>query len=190
MAKNNEKELEQEEVTEEAPQTTQETQEAPTEAEIASENEVDTEKEKLQKQYDEMKDKFLRLNADFENFRRHSAKEKMDILDSVKVDFVKNMLPVIDDFERAMTHIGEAQDVEALRQGVELIYRKFGEFLSKSGIVVLDPKGEDFNPDSQEAVAKMPAQDETQKGKVFDCVEKGYKLGDKFIRYPKVVVSE
>ncbi len=162
------------------------------EAEVTSENEdtSNAEMQKLQAQYDEMKDKYLRLNADFENFRRHSAREKMDILNNVKVDFVKNMLPVIDDFERAMVHIGEATDVDALREGVELIYRKFGEFLTRSGIEVLDPKGADFNADEHEAVAKMPAPTPDAKGKVYDCVEKGYKLNEKFIRYPKVVVSE
>ncbi len=150
----------------------------------------DQDAQKLQAQYDEMRDKYLRLNADFENFRRHSAKEKMEILDSVKADFVKNMLPIIDDFERAMTNIGAATDVDALKEGVGLIYRKFGEFLTRSGISVLDPKGEEFNPEIHEAIARMPASDAADKGKVFDCVEKGYKLGEKMIRYPKVVVNE
>ncbi len=191
LEKNEEQKTAADEATTETTETT--ATENVTEAEIGSEDETTTENaevQKLQAQYDDMKDKYLRLNADFENFRRHSAREKMEILDNVKIDFVKNMLPVIDDFERAMEHIGKAQDVEALREGVMLIYKKFGEFLTKSGIEVLDPKGQDFNADEHEAVSMMPAATPEDKGKVFDCIEKGYKLNEKIIRHPKVVVSQ
>ncbi len=191
LEKNEEQKTAADEATTETTETT--ATENVTEAEIGSEDEATTENaevQKLQAQYDDMKDKYLRLNADFENFRRHSAREKMEILDNVKIDFVKNMLPVIDDFERAMEHIGKAQDVEALREGVMLIYKKFGEFLTKSGIEVLDPKGQDFNADEHEAVSMMPAATPEDKGKVFDCIEKGYKLNEKIIRHPKVVVSQ
>lgn len=124
----------------------------PTAENVETEADNIAEVDKLQAQYDEMKDKFLRLNADFENFRRHSAKDKMEILDNARCEIVKNMLPVIDDFERAMAHMADAQDVVALREGVELIFRKFTEFLTKTGIETLDPKGEVFNPDMHEAV--------------------------------------
>lgn len=185
-----------EQTTEQVEETTDQAQtaeaaeatEATEEAEAA--DSTDSEAAKLQAQYDEMKDKYVRLNAEYENFRRRSAKEKMDILTNARCEIVKDMLPVIDDFERAMVHIGEAKDVDALREGVELIFRKFTDFLNRTGIETLDPKGEVFDAEKHEAIAKMPAPQEGDKGKIFDCVEKGYKLNEKFIRYPKVVVSE
>ncbi len=146
--------------------------------------------EQLQNKVNELNDRYLRLSAEFDNYRKRTQKEKIDTLKNAGEDIFKEMLPVIDDFERALAHMDTASDVESLREGVNLIYKKFTEFLSKRGVNALEAKGASFDVDVMEAIAKMPASEEEQKGKVFDCVEKGYKLGDKVIRFAKVVVFE
>ncbi len=144
----------------------------------------------LKTQVDTLNDKYLRLSAEYDNYRKRTLKEKSDLLKSAGSDVLVGLLPVLDDFERALAHMGDASDVESLRTGVELIYKKFVDFLGKKDVKEIPAKGEAFDAEVHEAITMMPAPSEDMKGKCFDCVEKGYKLGDKVIRFAKVVVCE
>lgn len=135
-------------------------------------------------------DKYLRLYSEFDNFRKRTAKEKLDIIKSASEDVIKNMLPIVDDFQRAMTHNTEVKDPESLRQGFELIYNKLLKSLEAKGLSPIEAQGEVFNADIHEAITNIPAPSEDMKGKVVDVVEKGYYLGEKIIRFPKVVVGQ
>jgi molecular chaperone GrpE len=145
--------------------------------------------EVLQKQVTEEKNKYLRLYAEFENFRKRSAKERIDLIGTASADVLKEMLPILDDFERAIESNKTASDIESVKEGFELLHNKFGRLMKSKGIESIDPKDEMFDGELHEAIAQMPAQSEDQKGKIFDVVEKGYKLNDKIIRHPKVVVA-
>ena len=145
--------------------------------------------EVLQKQVTEEKNKYLRLYAEFENFRKRSAKERIDLIGTASADVLKEMLPILDDFERAIDSNKTASDIESVKEGFELLHNKFGRLMKSKGIESIDPKDEMFDGELHEAIAQMPAQSEDQKGKIFDVVEKGYKLNDKIIRHPKVVVA-
>jgi molecular chaperone GrpE len=146
--------------------------------------------EKLQDQLNEAKDKYLRLYADFENYRRRVAKEKLEFFTTANEDLIKNLLPVLDDFERAQkTFTSESEEVIPLKQGVELVYNKLARVLEQKGAKPMKSIGETFNPDLHEAVTQFPAPTAEQKGKVIDEIEKGYFLGEKVIRYAKVVVG-
>jgi len=138
----------------------------------------------------EVNDKYLRLYSDFENFRKRTAKEKIDLITNGGEGIIKEMLSVLDDFERAIQANSKSEDIEGLKEGFNLIYNKLLKTLSNKGLKPMLSTGEDFNPDLQEAVTKFPAPDESQKGKVIDTMEKGYYLNDKVIRYAKVVVGE
>lgn len=144
----------------------------------------------LKQQIADLNDRYLRLSAEYDNFRKRTIKEKAEIKNVVTSDTVLGLLPVIDDFERAISHMSDAADVDALREGVELIFKKFNEYLTKAGVTAIPAAGEPFDTDLHEAITKMPAPSPDMKGKVFDCVEKGYRLGDKVIRFAKVVVCE
>ncbi|MBP5365431.1 MAG: nucleotide exchange factor GrpE [Bacteroidales bacterium] len=158
-------------------------------AAAAAEEPVD-ECAKLQAEIEQQKDKYLRLSAEYDNYRKRTLKEKLELSNNAKIDIIKAMLPVIDDFERALAHMDEATEATSHREGVELIYKKFIDFLGKQGVEAIEAKGQDFNTDMHEAITKLPAPSEDMKGKVLDCVEKGYKLNDKVIRFSKVVVCE
>lgn len=144
----------------------------------------------LKTQVDTLNDKYLRLSAEYDNYRKRTIKEKADMLKSAGSDVLAGLLPVLDDFERALAHMTDASDVESLRTGVELIHKKFVDFLGKKGVEEIPAKGEAFDAEVHEAITMMPAPSEDMKGKCFDCVEKGYKMGDKVIRFAKVVVCE
>lgn len=146
--------------------------------------------DKMTAELEEMKDKYLRLSAEYDNYRKRTIKEKMELSSLAKIDLIKDILPVIDDFERALPHMTEAVDVASLREGVDLIYKKFMDFLGKQGVSTIETQGLPFDTDVHEAITKMPAPSPEMKGKVLDCVEKGYKLNDKVIRFSKVVVCE
>ena len=146
--------------------------------------------ELLQQAYDRERDAHLRLRAEYENFRKRTIKEKADIIRSGGETAIVNLLPVIDDFERAMDHISRSEDVESLKEGVDLIYNKFIAYLSRSGVKVIDAVGAPLNTDTSEAIAIIPAPAAEQKGVVIDCTEKGYTLNEKVIRHAKVVVGE
>ncbi len=155
--------------------------------ETMNENEK-TEQEQLQDELKQEKDKYLRLYAEFENYRKRTAKEKLELFETAGEKLVKELLPVLDDFERALAEI-KKEGNEAHYKGVELIYEKFKNTLKKSGLKDIEVnKGDQFDPETHEAIAQVPGE-ENMKGKVIDVVEKGYAMGKKTIRYPKVVTG-
>jgi molecular chaperone GrpE len=137
----------------------------------------------------ELKDKYLRLYADFENFRRRTAKEKLDLIANANEGLLVSLLPVVDDFERAMQSIEASADPAAALEGIKLIHTKFTKTLEGKGLKPMTSKGETFNADLHESVTQFPAPSEDMKGKVIDEVERGYLLNDKVIRYAKVIVG-
>lgn len=162
--------------------------EAITEETPVSEAQPVNEVKKLQDEVAEAKDKYIRLYSEFENFRRRTAKEKLDLIQSANENLLKNLLPVLDDFERAEKAFRDLNTKEA--EGFLLIYNKYKKIMEQSGAKVLDLKvGDDFNADTQEAITQVPAPSEELKGKIVDVVEKGYLLNDKVIRFAKVVVG-
>jgi molecular chaperone GrpE len=137
----------------------------------------------------DLNDKHLRLSAEFDNYRKRTLKEKMELTKTAGEGILKAILPVVDDFERAMAHIDDAKDLQAVKDGVTLIYNKFNEFLNNQGLKAIEAKDAPFDTDLHEAITKIPVPSEQMKGKVIDCVEKGYTLNDKVIRFSKVVVG-
>lgn len=138
----------------------------------------------------EANDKYLRLSAEYDNYRRRTLKEKMELTKTAGESILLALLPVIDDFDRAMAHIDDAKDVESLKEGIKLIQTKFNDFLGQQGMKEIEAKEKDFDTDLHEAVTKIPAPTEEMKGKVIDCIEKGYTLHEKVVRFSKVVVGE
>lgn len=138
--------------------------------------------------YAELNDKFVRLYSEFENFRKRTAKEKLDLSATASSAVIKDLLPVLDDFERAIQNM-EKNGNEADLQGVTLIYNKLKATLQKKGLEEIEAIGCDFNTDEHEALTMIPAPDESQKGKVIDVVQKGYKLNGTVIRFARVVVG-
>ena len=137
----------------------------------------------------ELKDKYLRLYADFENFRRRTAKEKLELISNANEGLLVALLPVVDDFERAMQSLASTSDVNALKEGVALIHNKLFRTLESKGLKPMASKGEPFNADLHESVTQFPAPSDDLKGKVIDEVEKGYYLNEKVIRFAKVIVG-
>lgn len=154
-----------------------------------AEQEVKDPLAELQGKYDELNDKYLRLYSDFDNFRRRTAKERIDLLRSGGEDVFKLLLPVLDDFERAMKNMDTAQDVPSIKQGVELIYHKMTRELGAKGLKAMETIGQPFDADFHEALTQIPAPSDDMKNKVLDEMEKGYFLHDKVIRFAKVVVG-
>ncbi len=144
----------------------------------------------LEKKYSELKDQNLRLMAEFDNYRKRTLKERSELIKTAGESVLANMLPLVDDFERAMKAMESTDDIAAVKEGIELIYEKFISFLSQNGIKEIPAENEPFDVDLHEAVTTFPAPSEDMKGKIMDCVSKGYTLNDKVIRYPKVVVCE
>jgi len=138
----------------------------------------------------ELKDKYLRLSAEFDNYRKRTLKERMELTKNAGEEMITSLLPVLDDFERALQSIKETEERDALLEGVELVYNKIKELLMKKGLKEIESMHADFDMEIHEAVTKIPAQDKKMKGKILDVIEKGYYLNDKIIRYPKVVVGE
>ena len=137
----------------------------------------------------ELEDLKLRQMAEFDNFRRRTNKEKLELMTTAGERIFKDMLPLVDDFERAKDAMAKTDDIEAVRQGIELIYNKFISFLAANDVKVIDTTDADFNTDLHEAITTFAA-GEDKKGKVIDCTQKGYTLGEKVIRFAKVVVGE
>lgn len=151
-----------------------------------------SEKDKVQElgeKLAELNDKYLRLYSEFENYRKRTNQEKADLIKYGSEDTIKTILPIVDDYERALQAFGENDDNAALKEGVVLIYNKLMSTLQQKGLKAIEAKGEKFDENLHEAVAQFPASDEEQKGKVIDEVVKGYYLNDKVIRYSKVVVA-
>ena len=138
---------------------------------------------------EQWRDKYLRLQAEFDNYRKRTLREKMDLVSSGGADVLKSMLSVLDDVQRAVAASEKSEDIAALREGERLVAQKFEETLRQKGVVEIEAVGEEFNPDFHEAVARFKAGDE-KKGKVIDVIQRGYMLGDKVLRYVKVVVGE
>ena len=162
-------------------------QEAP-EAGITSAEELSAE-EKLSEELAKEKDKFLRLFAEFENYKKRTSKERLDLFKTANQEVLQALLPVLDDFDRAMAQISKSED-ELLLKGVELIHNKLRDTLKSKGLELVELKaGDAFDADYAEAITQIPAPSDDLKGKIVDVVEKGYKLGDKIIRFPKVVIG-
>src|SRR6056297_617341 len=155
-------------------------------SEKATEKQEKTDQEKLQ----EMQDKYLRLTAEYDNYRKRTLKEKMELTKSAGEDILNGLLPVMDDFERALQSIDDSDDLEAVKKGIHLIYSKFKDFMKQNGVKEIEAKEQEFDTDKHEAVSKIPAPSEELKGKVVDVVQKGYYLNDKILRYSKVVIGE
>jgi molecular chaperone GrpE len=143
-----------------------------------------------QEKYEQLNNAYLRLNADFDNYRKRTVKEKAELIRSAGENVLTDLLPVIDDFERALENIAKATDIDAVKEGVELIYSKFVAFLNRNGVKEIETKDEKFDIDRHEAVTTIPAASPEIKDCIVDCIQKGYTLGDKIIRYPKVVVAK
>lgn len=152
--------------------------------------ELQEEIDELKQKNEELKDKHMRLFADFDNYKKRVAKEKTDIQKNASEDLVKELLPVIDDFERALETADNADDVDSVKEGTRLIYQKMMKTLSNKGLEPMESKGHEFDPEYQEAVTEIPAPSDDQKGKVIDEIEKGYYLNDKILRFAKVVVGK
>ncbi|MBR4263780.1 MAG: nucleotide exchange factor GrpE [Paludibacteraceae bacterium] len=144
---------------------------------------------KAQERIAELEDKNLRMMAEFDNYRRRTNKEKLELMATAGERIFKEMLPLVDDFERAVAVMDKTNDINAVREGIKLIQQKFISFLDKQDVHAIETEGADFNTDEHEAVTTFAA-GEDKKGKVIDCTQKGYKLGEKVIRFAKVVVGE
>ena len=135
------------------------------------------------------KDDYIRLMAEFDNYRRRTAQEKLEIVSMASVETIKGLLPVLDDCERALQVLKDSDDSDAAKEGTELIYNKLMTYLKSKGLAVIEALGQPFDTDVHEAVAQFPVQEEEKKGKVFDVVQTGYTLNGKVIRFAKVVVG-
>ena len=135
-------------------------------------------------------DKYLRLSAEFDNFRKRTLKEKMDLMKNASESVIVNFLPIIDDVERAMKAIELSDNLETTKEGISLIYNKFKDFTKQNGVVEMEAKGLVLDTDHHEAITKIPAPTEELKGKIVEVVQKGYMLNNKVIRYAKVIIGE
>ena len=171
---------------EEQPQDDQAEEAAP----LTHEEQLEKELEDAQAVIEEQKDKYLRLSAEFDNYRKRTMKEKAELILNGGEKSISSILPVVDDFERAIKTMETAKDVKAVKEGVELIYNKFMATLAQNGVKVIETKDQPLDTDYHEAIAVIPAPSEEQKGKILDCVQTGYTLNDKVIRHAKVVVGE
>lgn len=151
--------------------------------------ELEKQVEELQNQVAKDKDDYIRLMAEFDNFRRRTSQEKLELVSVAAMDTIKGLLPVLDDCERAMSVLKDSDDSDAAKEGTELIYHKLLGYLQSKGLAVIDAAGKEFDTDLHEAVAQLPVQEEDKKGKVFDVVQTGYTLNGKVIRFAKVVVG-
>ena len=172
---------------EELEQQEQEKQEAQ-EEQAEEGSKLEAELEEAQQQIEDLKDKNLRMMAEFENFRKRTAKEKLELQATAGERIFKDMLALVDDFERAEKAMADSEDVKAVREGIDLIHKKFIAFLANHDVKAIETEDADFDVDKHEAITTQAA-GEDKKGKIIDCTQKGYTLGDKVIRYSKVVVG-
>ena len=160
------------------------------EKELTPEEKLQAQVDELTKEQEEMKDKYLRLSAEFDNYRKRTMKEKAELILNGSEKAFKAILPVVDDMERALATMQKATDVEAVKEGVELIYNKFIQILGQNGVQAMDTKEKELDTDYHDAIAIIDAPSEELKGKILDCVETGYTLNDKVLRHAKVVVGK
>lgn len=154
--------------------------------EVSSENEIEKLKEEVAKE----KKEYLFLMAEFDNFRKRTLKEKSELIKNAAESAFKGLLPIVDDFERALKASETTEDANALKEGMELIYKKLKKYMEQNGVKEMDPDDKDFDADKHEAISVVPVPDESQKGKILDTVEKGYTINDKVLRHAKVVVGQ
>ncbi len=138
----------------------------------------------------ELNDKYLRLYSEFDNYRRRTAKERLDLLKNASEEIMQDLLPILDDFERAAKAMSESDDIKSIREGLDLVHHKFKNTLENKGLKKFKAVGKSFDPDFHEAVTKIPAPKKKLKGKIVDVIEEGYMINDKVLRYAKVVVGE
>ena len=160
------------------------------EEEYFSDEEGKGDEKTLQEKYDELNDSYLRLHAEYDNYRKRTLKEKMEIIKTGGEKVLTEMIPLIDDFERALETVQNAEDKKAIVEGLELIYSKFISFINRHGVKEMEAIGEPFDADKFEAITTIPVEDKSQKDMVVDCVQKGYILHEKVIRFPKVIVGK
>jgi molecular chaperone GrpE len=146
--------------------------------------------QQLQQQIDELNDKYLRLYSEFDNYRRRTIKERIELSKTASTEIISELLPVLDDFERAIKSATDIKDCDAVKEGVTLIFNKFKGIMEKKGVKAIETIGQEFNTDFHEAITYIPAPSEDLKNKIVDELEKGYLLGDKVIRYSKVVIGQ
>ncbi len=159
-------------------------------AETAEDKQLQDSENECLKQLKDFQDKYIRLMAEFDNFRKRTLKERTELIKTAGEDILVNILPVVDDFERGLQVIDKSEDLESVKQGIHLIYNKFRDFLNQRGVKEIESVQQPFNVDVHEAITKIPAPTEDLKGKVVDVVQKGYILNEKVIRFAKVVVGE
>ena len=158
--------------------------------ELTPEQKLEKELEEAKKTIEEQKDKYLRLSAEFDNYRKRTMKEKAELIKNGGEKAISAILPILDDLERALQNMQKADNVQSMYEGLDLIFQKFHKVLAQEGLQKMEPVGETFDTDYHEAIALVPAPDEAQKGKVLDCVQTVYKLNDKVIRHAKDVVAQ
>lgn len=157
---------------------------------LTREEELEKQLEEANAQIEDQKDKYLRLSAEFDNYRKRTLKEKAELILNGGEKSLNSILPVMDDLERAIKTMETATDVAAVKEGVELIYSKFLAILAQNGVKMIETKDKALDTDYHEAIAVVPAPTEEQKGKILDCVQNGYTMNDKILRHAKVVVGE
>lgn len=177
-------------VSKEQTDTTESAETDKTSEETTDNQEAQQPAEDFETKYNELNDRYLRLMAEFDNYRKRTLKEKMELTKTGGEDVLKGILPVVDNMERAIKSLETAKDLEAVKEGIDLIYKKFQEFLTAKGLKEIEAQGLELDTDKHEAVTKFPAPSEDLKGKIIDVIEKGYTLNDKVIRYAKVVIGE
>ena len=165
-------------------------QEEQAEVELSVEEQLMKELDEKQKEVDELKDKHLRLSAEFDNYRKRTLKEKAELIKNGAEKTLTAILPILDDFERALKNLEVSEETKAMYEGVELIFNKFNKVLNQEGLHMIETKDKEFDTDFCEAIALVPAPSEEMKGKILDCVQTGYMLNDKVIRHAKVVVAQ
>ena len=149
-----------------------------------------TTEERLRSELDKLKDTHLRLVAEYDNYRKRTLKEKSELIRSGGEKVLTDLLPVVDDLDIALVNLDKATDLDALKEGMHLIYSKFADYLSRQGVTVIDTAEQPFDDELHEAIATFPAPEEALKGKIIDCVKKGYRLHDKVLRHASVVVGQ
>lgn len=148
------------------------------------------ENEKLKAEVEKEKKEYLFLMAEFDNFRKRTLKEKSELIKNAAESAFKGLLPIVDDFERALKASETSEDAASLREGMELIYKKLKKYMEQNGVKEIDPEEKEFDADKHEAISAVPVPDESQKGKILDTMEKGYTINDKVLRHAKVVVGQ
>jgi molecular chaperone GrpE len=161
-----------------------------TEEQTATADKTITETRAAEEKLAEMQDRYIRLSAEFDNYRKRTLREKIELSKYAAEDLLLKIIPIMDDFDRALAHMETATDCAAMKDGIDLIYTKFSDFLKQHGIKEIESLNSLFNVDLHDAVAKVPVQEDEKKGKVVDVVQKGYYLQDKVLRHSKVVVGE